>query len=89
VTLRLYRGDARVGHVAIRPRSDLVTAHGALRLIRTDTRLAHQGKTVSARLVLRLDRSLAGRRLRLEVEAVDRDGARQLERDAGSIRVAR
>jgi hypothetical protein len=46
-------------------------------------------KTVSAQLVLRLDRKLAGRQLRLEVEAVDVHGARQLERGAGSIRVTR
>jgi hypothetical protein len=52
------------------------------------TRLARRQKTVSAQLALRVDRKLVGRRLRLEVEAVDVRGARQLERKAGSIRVA-
>ena len=53
------------------------------------SRIAHKGKTVSARLALRLDRSLASRRLRVEVEAVDVRGVRQRERQAGSIRVSR
>ena len=37
---------------------------------------------------VRLDESLAGKKLTLEVEATDTRGARQLERDAGTIRVA-
>jgi hypothetical protein len=44
---------------------------------------------VSARLPLRLDRSPAGRHLRLEVEAIDIRRARQTIRRAGSIRVQR
>ena len=48
-----------------------------------------QGKTVTARLAVRLDESLAGQTLKAEVEATDRRGARQLERDAGTVRVAR
>jgi hypothetical protein len=51
-------------------------------------RLSRKGKTVSARLALRLARSLAGRRLRVEVKATDRRGRRQLERDAATVRVA-
>jgi hypothetical protein len=89
VTLRLYRGDARVGEVAISPRSRHILDRGGVTVLRRSTRLVHKGTTVSARLALRLDRSLAGRRLRVEVEAVDARGARQLERHAGSIRVAR
>jgi hypothetical protein len=88
VTLRVYRGKARVGAVVIKPRSRRIEASGAVQL-RRSTRLAHTGKTVSAQLALRIDRKLAGRRLRLEVEAVDVRGTRQLERAAGSIRVAR
>jgi hypothetical protein len=38
---------------------------------------------------MRLDPSLAGQTLKAEVEGTDRRGARQLERDAGTIRVAR
>ena len=88
VTLRLYRGKARVGAVAISPRTRRIADRGALTVLRR-SRLARKGKTVAARLALRLDRSLAGRRLRLEVEDVDVSGARQLERRAGSIRVRR
>jgi hypothetical protein len=58
-------------------------------VLRRPTRLARKEQTVSARLALRLHRRLAGQRLRLEVEAEDVGGARQLERQAGSIRVAR
>ena len=48
-----------------------------------------RGKAVVAKLALRLDESLAGQMLGAEVEATDRRGARQLERDAGTVRVAR
>jgi hypothetical protein len=89
VTLRLFSGDARVGAVAISPRTRRIADRGAVTVLRRSTRLAGKGKTVSARLRLRLDRQLAGRRLRLEVEAVDVRGARQLGRRAGSIRVSR
>jgi hypothetical protein len=89
VTLRLYRGNARVGEVAISPRSRRIADRGQVRVLRRSTRLARRGKTVSARLALRLDDKLAGRRLRLEVEAVDTAGARQLARRAGSIDVSR
>ncbi len=88
VELRLLRGDTRVGAIRVRARDAQITADGAARLLRGASRLTRKGKAVSARLALRLDRSLAGTRLRLEVEAVDVRGARQLERNAGSIRVA-
>jgi hypothetical protein len=42
----------------------------------------------TASLALRLDPALAGERLGLEIEAADRRGRRQVERAAGSIRVA-
>jgi hypothetical protein len=89
VTLRLYRGKTRVGEVAISPRGRRVEDRGQVKVLRRSTRIARRGKTVSARLALRLDRKLAGRRLRVEVEAVDVRGARQLERRAGSIRVGK
>jgi hypothetical protein len=47
-----------------------------------------QRKTVTARLAVRLDQSLAGQSLTAEVEATDTRGRRQLERDAETIRVA-
>jgi hypothetical protein len=86
--LRFYRGESRVGAVAISPRSRRFVDRGALTVLRR-SRLARKGKTVTARLALRLDRSLAGGQLRVEVEAVDVRGARQLEPGAGSIEVSR
>ena len=88
VTLGLYSGKARVGAVVIKPRGRRIESRGAVQVLRRASRLARKERTVSARLALRLDRKLAGRRLRLEVEAEDVGGARQLERAAGSIRVA-
>jgi hypothetical protein len=54
-----------------------------------DTRLTRNGKTVTARLALRIDASMAGQKLAFEVEATDIRGRRQLERNAGTIRVAK
>jgi hypothetical protein len=88
IELRLVDEGIAAGAVTIRPRGQRVSANGAIRLARR-SRLARKGKTVSARLRLRLDRNLAGRRLRVEVEAVDLRGARQLESRAGSISVSR
>lgn len=86
--LRLYRGDARVGEVAIRPRGKQIKTDGAVHLVRKGTRLTRKGKTLTARLAVRLDESLAGQSLRAEVEATDTRGLRQLERTAGTVRVA-
>jgi hypothetical protein len=52
------------------------------------TRLTTDGKTVTARLAVRLDDSLAGRTLTAEVAATDRRGRRQLNRAAGTVIVA-
>jgi hypothetical protein len=89
VTLRLMDDQREVGEVVIRPRGERVSAEGDARLVRAATRLTHRGKAVTARLALRLDPELAGRTLGLEVEATDTRGRRQLERAAGTIRVAR
>ncbi len=59
-----------------------------MRLVRRASRMERRGRTARARLALRLDPSLAGRRLDLDVEATDRDGVRQVERAAGTLRVA-
>jgi hypothetical protein len=88
VTLRLYSGESAVGAVAISPRGRRIADSGAVTVLRR-SRLARDGKTVSARLALRLNRKLAGRRLRVEVEAVDVRGVRQIEPRAGSIRITR
>jgi hypothetical protein len=47
----------------------------------------HHGKTVSADLKLKLPKALAGHQLRVDVEATDRKGHRQLEPSAGLVRV--
>lgn len=88
IELRLYRDGAPVGEVAIRPRGQRIAADGAVALVRKASRLTAKGKRVSARLAIRPDRSLAGQTLKVEVEATDVRGRRQLEREAGTIRVA-
>lgn len=88
IELRAYSGDARVGAVSVQPRSRRLRDAGKLTIVRRATRVVRKGKSVHARLALRIDPSLAGRRLRVEIEAVDIRGARQRERDAGAIRVA-
>jgi Ca2+-binding RTX toxin-like protein len=89
IELRLLSHDGlEVGEVTIRPRAGRASADGAVELVRRATRLTKEGKTVTARLALRLDESLAGQTLKAEVEATDRRGRRQLERDAGTVRVA-
>jgi RTX calcium-binding nonapeptide repeat (4 copies) len=88
IELRLTRDGVPVGEVAIRPRAQRIAAEGAVELVRRRSRLTHEGKTVIARLAVRLDDSLAGQTLKAEVEATDARGRRQLERNAGTIRVA-
>jgi hypothetical protein len=88
VQLRLTQGALPDATVTIHPRRARIAAGGAVRLVRRGTRLTRDGKTVTAQLALRLDESLAGRTLKAEVEATDRRGRRQLERDAGTVRVA-
>ena len=85
---RLTRDNVPVGEITIRPQGDRITADGAVELVRKQTRLAHKGKTVTANLAVKLDGSLAGQTLEVEVEATDTSGHRQLERDAGTVRVA-
>jgi Ca2+-binding RTX toxin-like protein len=88
VELRLTRNELPVGGITIRPRAGRIAAGGAVELVRKRTRLTRDGKSVSARLAIRLDESLAGQTLTAEVEATDTRGRRQLERDAGTVRVA-
>jgi Ca2+-binding RTX toxin-like protein len=89
VTLRLIRDGAAVGDVTIRPRGKRIAADGVVKLVRRGTRLTRSGKTVTARLALKINGSMAGQKLALEVEATDNQGRRQLERGAGTIRVAK
>jgi len=90
IELRLFSADGvPVGEVTMRPRAQRITDDGAVRLVRRASRLARKGKTVTARLAVRLDDSVAGQKLGVEVEATDARARRQLERDAGTVRVAR
>jgi len=88
IELRLTRDKMPVGEITIRPRGERITDDGAVTLVRRGTRLMRRGKTIAARLALRLDQSLAGQTLEAKVETTDRRGRRQLERDAGRIRVS-
>lgn len=64
-----------------------MTVAGAVTLVRRASRMRRAGTTVRAQLGLRLDPSLAGRRLALDVEATDVRGRQQIERGAGAIRL--
>jgi hypothetical protein len=89
VELRLTRADFPAGEITMRPRAERISADGAVELVRQHTRVTHKGKTVTARLALRLDESLVGETLKAEVEATDTRGRRQLELEAGTVRVAK
>jgi hypothetical protein len=88
VELRVYRNNELVGKVLARPKSGRLTDSGATKLVAGGSTLAHHDKTVTAKLALRLRKSLAGQNLRLEVQATDRKGRTQTEPDAGTIHVA-
>jgi hypothetical protein len=87
VEVRLHRGADRVGTIAISPRSERIRSRGDVRLVRRASSVAHRGKSVIARLAVRLPKTMAGQRLRVDVEATDRDGRHQLERGAGLIKI--
>lgn len=86
IELRLTDEGLPVGEVTIRPRSRRVADDGAVRV--RHARIVTRGKTVIARLAVRLDRSLAARTLQADVAATDVRGRRQLEPGAATIRVA-
>ena len=89
ITVRLRDAQAVVAEIAIDPqRRRAVAEEAALaELIGRRVRVTRARRTVSASLPLRIDRRLAGRRLEVEVEAIDAAGNRQLETGAASIRV--
>jgi hypothetical protein len=78
IELHVKHAGFTVGGISIRPRAGRVTADGAVKVVRS--RRTREGRTVIARMAVRLDDRLAGERLALEVEATDRRGRRQLER---------
>jgi Ca2+-binding RTX toxin-like protein len=89
IDLRLTRNGVPVGAITIRARGKKISGDGAVASVKRGTRIAAKGKTVTARLAVRLASGVAGARLKAEVEATDRRGRRQLERNAATIRVAK
>jgi hypothetical protein len=89
VVVRLYRGTDRAATIAISPRSERIRSRGSVRLVRGASVVTHRGKAVIARLAVRLPKAMAGEGLRVDVEATDRDGHRQVEPSAGLIKIAR
>ena len=75
------------GKVVVRPRAERIEDNGAVKVMRA-SRLTSKGKKVTAHLALKLDKSLAGETLSVDVEATDVKGRRQLQQDAGTIRVS-
>jgi Ca2+-binding RTX toxin-like protein len=87
INLKAYDGAQALGNVYVRMSDRRITGHGALALVSSS--LTRQGRTASTKLAVRLPRSLAGKTLRLEVEAADRQGHLQVVSDAGVVKVAR
>ncbi|SRR6266545_1569330 len=87
-SLKLTASDAGdvVGSIRIDPARGRISAHGALDAARGST-IAHHGKWITTHLRLRASKPLAGRTLRLAVQATDVHGARQLEPLAGSLTI--
>jgi hemolysin type calcium-binding protein len=86
VELRLYREGKAIGGIAARPASGRLSENGVVDLM-PGSKLSHRGKAVTARLALRLPKSLAGQHLRVDVQATDRRGRTQIEPGAGLIHV--
>jgi Ca2+-binding RTX toxin-like protein len=86
--LSLYDGKQLVGTIKARPASGRLSENGVVDLM-AGSKLGHHGKWVTAKLALRLPKSLAGQDLRVDVQATDKQGHKQLERAAGTIRVAK
>jgi hypothetical protein len=87
--VKLYRGDKQIGTIDVRPRRTRLAARGAVEIMANRSLVSHTARTVTARLAMRFPRSLAGASLRVDVQATDRGGHKQLDRDAGLIRVAK
>jgi hypothetical protein len=83
---RLMDGVDQVGSVKIRPRSGKLVATGAVKLAKGSS-VSHKGKTVTARLKLRLPAKLVGAPLTVDVAATDAKGHRQIEAAAALIDV--
>ena len=86
VELSLFRGEKAVGMINARPAGGRLSENGVVDLM-AGSKLGHHGKWVTAKLAMRLPKSLAGEDLRVDVTATDSSGRKQVERGAGTIRV--
>jgi hypothetical protein len=86
VEVNLYQGKKAVGMISVRPASGRLTDTGMVKLM-PGSSLGHHGRTVTAKLAVELRRALDGHNLRVDVQATDKQGHKQLERGAGLIRV--
>ena len=86
VELQVYHGTDKVGRVVVRPASGKVTGKGDIDLVRGS--MGHEGKAVTAKLALRLPKSLAGETLSVDVAATDGKGRTQVEPAAAVITVS-
>jgi hypothetical protein len=87
IQLRLSRASGVVGTVTIWPRTGRLDSAGAVSLLPGASRVTSAGKTTTARLSLRLARSLAGRTLHVAVSATDVHGHGQVQPRAAVIHV--
>src|SRR3954452_24450711 len=81
-----FDGAEQVGSVKLTP-TGAVSANGNLSIVKDATTIAHHGKTVAAKLGIKVAKSLKGHTLSIDIAATDRDGKRQVEPAARSIRV--
>ena len=81
-----FDGAKQIGSVKLTP-AGAVSATGKLSVAKNATRIGHHGKTVTATLGLKVAKSLKGHTLSIDIAATDRDGKRQVEPAARSIRV--
>jgi Ca2+-binding RTX toxin-like protein len=89
IKINLEHAGETIGTITLNPHSKRTTASGDVKLASRATKLAHDGKTVTADLAIRLPRSLAGENVRVAVEASDRNGKRQTEPLAGHLRLTK
>jgi hypothetical protein len=82
VELGAFLGTKRVGTVTMTPATGKIAAHGAVSLT-NDAMLAHEGKTVSTKLALKLAKSLDAGKLHLELSATDKEGHVQTDQFPG------
>jgi hypothetical protein len=81
-----FDGAEKVGTIKLTP-AGAVSATGELVVAKGATTIAHHGKTVTAKLGLKVAKSLKGRTLSIDIVATDKAGKTQTETAARSIRL--